>query len=137
MVIVDGMAILHTLQQMPVAYKDLTEKLMRLLLRQADGFGPVSRVDFACDRHQPVSIKSLERTDWSTSGAILVKITKSTEKCPKHWQKLLADDLSKKELISFLPREKQSPGYSSVLVGKELYMTVECHRLTSGGKHSR
>ena len=71
----------------------------------------------------------------ASKGVVQVRISKPSQKCPKQWQKFLADDLNKREFIRVLHAEWQSIGYATVLEGKELFLTVdeECHRLTSLG----
>ena len=109
----DGMAFLHTLKQMPDTFRELAEKVLALLLKQADIFDQISRVDFVCDRYEGVSIKNAERIQRCLKGVVQVRISKPSQKCPKQWQKFLADDLNKREFIRFLHAEWQSIGYAT------------------------
>ncbi len=49
--IMDGMVLLNALKQIPPAFKELTESIMKLFFRQADSFEIVSTVEFVCDQY--------------------------------------------------------------------------------------
>ena len=136
--IIDGMVLFHSIRKLPATFEDLARQILQIIIKQADEFGPVKRVDFVCDSYQKSSIKGIERRERSQSGILQVKITKGSQKCPTQWQKFLASNENKKALIKFLKSEWQSGNYAHILGDKKLYITVsqECYVLSAESKNA-
>ena len=128
--IVDGMALLHSLKTIPATFQGLAEKILTTLLLQANECGKVTRIDFVCDQYKDHSIKSGERSNRSYHGAIKVNILSPLQKCPKQWSKFLACEYNKEQLVRVLYAALSSTS-SDHFGGREVFLTVgqDCFRL--------
>lgn len=77
--IVDGLAYIQQLYNIPTTFGQLAEKLLLDLINMANNYG-CARVDFVCDRYPSQRIKNCERERCASSGAQLVKITRPDQK---------------------------------------------------------
>lgn len=99
--IVDAMAFIHQMHNIPPTFGQLADHLLKCLLDTAKSYGS-HRIDFVCDRYPTCSIKDCERDRRAASGAQKVKITRAEQKTPKQFKKYLADGSNKEDLIEFL-----------------------------------
>ena len=128
--IVDGMALFHSLKVIPPTFQDLAQKVLKILLLQGDECGRVTRIDFVCDQYKDPSIKSSERNSRSNHGAIKVNILSPSQKCPKQWSKFLVCEYNKEQLVRVIHKALCSIS-CKCLEGREVFLTVgeDCYRL--------
>ena len=79
--IVDGMAILQSLKEIPSTFEDLAIMIFDSIAPQS----MVRRVDFVTDRYLETSIKNAERARQGSYGSLKVRLTDPRQKCPKQW----------------------------------------------------
>ena len=89
--IIDMMASLRGMTQIPETYENLTWKLLKLL---PSGY---NRVDIVADSYQEVSLKSAERKARGISSKVIIPSNKS--KIPRNFSDFLKNDDSKRRLI--------------------------------------
>ena len=125
--VVDFMAIVRTMTEIPDMYEDLAWKLVKMLPL---GY---SRIDIVCDTYQEKSLKSYERNKRGVSSKIIVRSHKS--KIPRHFKGFLKSGDNKTRLTE-LVREVLSINKTKVLDmlrTKEIFFTTfnDCKRITA------
>ena len=128
-IIVDGMAVLQSLKQVPETFEELALAIFHHTISRAS---LARRVDFVTDRYPEISIKHLERTKRANEGIVKVKITGSGQKCPKQWKKYLNSGDNKSELSRFLLQEWSRDRYRHLIGNRKVFFTLEmkCFRLS-------
>lgn len=108
--IVDGMAILQSLKEIPSTFQDLAMTVF-------DSIAPPSTmargIDFVTDRYYETSIKNAERRRRSSQGSLKVRITGPGQKCPKQWKKFLRTGENKTSLTDFLLQQWSGNSYAN------------------------
>ena len=125
--VVDFMAIVRTITEIPDTYEDLAWKLVKMLPL---GY---SRIDIVCDTHQEKSLKSYERNKRGVSSKIIVRSHKS--KIPRDFKGFLKNGDNKTRLTE-LVREVLSINKTKVLGmlrTKEIFFSTlnDCKRITA------
>ena len=92
--IVDMMASLRGITQIPETYEDLTWKFLKQL---PSGY---SRVDIVADTYQEVSLKSAERNARGISSKVIISSNKS--KIPRNFSDFMKNDDNKRRLICLM-----------------------------------
>ena len=128
-VLLDGMALLQTLKDIPDTFGDLAEKVVRIIIstaKKAQG----NRVDFVSDTYPKVSIKDIEREKRSMSGVTRIRIGGATQKVPRQFKKFLSLGENKKALIEFIFQHMTSLDLAPALQQVTLLFThgAECHK---------
>ena len=80
--ILDGMALLQSIKNVPRTFGDLEESMLKLIIRTARN---VVRVDFVTDTYPELSIKNLERSKRAAGGSYAVKIAACPQSGPNIW----------------------------------------------------
>ena len=100
--IIDGMAFIQQMQNIPSTFGQLAKKILVDIMRLANKNG-CSRIDFVCDCYPEVSIKNCDRVRrTSSSGSQVIQIAKWEQKTPRQYKKFLASGENKEHLIQFL-----------------------------------
>lgn len=120
--IVDGMAILHSLKEIPSTFKDLAVTILDVI---APPSTMAARIDFVTDRYLATSIKNTERTKRSSQGSLKIKVTGPAQKCPKQWKKFLSSGDNKTSLTKFLLDQWSDPSYADRIGRHVLYFAAE------------
>ena len=128
-VILDGMAILQTVQGNPSTFGSLADQVLWTVIgicRQLNS----KRVDFVVDRYPQISIKNCERERRASTGLQVIEISRADQKAPKQYKKYLVSGKNKEFLAAFLFAQWRECD-ARLLDGIELYVTheAECHRL--------
>ncbi len=92
--IVNMMACLRGITQIPETYEDLTWKFLQQL---PSGY---SRVDIGADTYQEVSLRSAERNARGISSKVIIPLNKS--KVPRNFNDFLKNDDNKQRLICLM-----------------------------------
>ena len=92
--LIDMMAVIRTLTEIPENYEDLTWKFMKALPRN------YCRVDIVADMYQEMSIKSAERKKRGCSEKIIIQSAKS--KIPRSFNEFLKNGENKRRMISLM-----------------------------------
>ena len=92
--LIDMMAVIRTLTEIPENYEDLTWKFMKALPRN------YCRVDIVADTYQEMSIKSAERNKRGCSEKIIIQSAKS--KIPRNFNEFLKNGENKRRMISLM-----------------------------------
>ena len=123
--LVDGMFLLHTLQNVPVTFGEIASSILQILC------GMSERVDMICDVYRSPSIKDLEHCRRSSDDAAY-SITGPDQRRPKDWQKALKSANFKTAFLNFLAQEWTANADVSKLAGHHIYLAVEevCHLYT-------
>ena len=135
--ILDGLAILHSMKDVPRAFSCLASYVFQLVKSAASQ--DTTRTDLIMDQYPDVSIKNpeRERERRGAGGSIQIAINHGNQKCPTQWKKYLSDGSNKANLASFLVQEWQKPEYFVRFADfGSLFVThgMECHKLTAGEK---
>ena len=125
--VVDFMAIVRTMTEIPDTYEDLAWKLVKMLPL---GY---SRIDIVCDTYQEKSLKSYERNKRGVSSNIIVRSHKS--KIPRDFKGFLKNGDNKTRLTE-LVGEVLSINKTKVLDmlrTKEIFFSTfnDCKRITA------
>ena len=122
--ILDGNVLIHVLTNPPETFGQLAKKLFNFLTG-------MSVVHFVTDTYKEISIKSSERIRRGISDKIIIK--GPSTKVPRNFQKFLANDENKKQLIALIFNEWSSDSYAPLLQNKNLYFVCEeeCFLLSS------
>ena len=126
--IVDGMALLRSMKNVPATFKEIAKTVLKpLMIRYA------KQIDFVTDRYPDISIKNTERNRRTAEGSLLVKITGGNQRRPQQWKKFLGHGKNKSTLIEFLLEEWSKDTYAETIAHIELYVAVDddCYKLTS------
>ena len=91
-VVVDMMACLRTMTQIPDTYEELTWKFLKLL---PQGY---ERVDIVADTYHEVSLKSAERSQRGKASKVIIRSAKS--KISRNFSDFLKNGENKKRLIT-------------------------------------
>ena len=120
--LVDGMFLLHTLQNLPTTYGEVASVILALLCNMSN------RVDMICDTYREPSIKDLEHSRRSADDS-MYSITGPSQQRPKNWQKALQSSRFKTALVKFLVQEWSMHADPEVLKGHDVFLAVEdvCH----------
>lgn len=123
--IVDGMFLLHTLQNLPVTFGEVASLILRVLCSMS------VRVDMICDVYKNPSIKDIEHSRRSADETAY-SITGPSQQRPKEWQKALQSPGFKMAFVKFLAQEWASHGDPNTLTGHHVYLAVDdvCHHYT-------
>ena len=108
--------------------------IVTLLLKQAHESGDAERIDVVFDTYSTTSIKDIERKRrLQQSQSIQVMIIQPTHKCPQQWQKYLACDANKNDLVVFIYTEWLAASNSQLIANKIVFLTVgsRCYIITS------
>ena len=97
--ILDAMAILQALTNIPPTFADLTDQVFSVVMHMGSN---AVRIDFVTDRYPKVSIKGLERLKRGLTGLLTVRLESGAQRCPRQWKKFLPSGENKEALISFL-----------------------------------
>ena len=127
--ILDGMALLQSIKNVPRTFGDLAEYMLKLIIRTARN---TVRVDFVTDTYPELSIKNLERSKRAADGSYAVKITASAQHCPQKWAKYLALGSNKEALIKFFVTYWQNDKYADSVGDKVIFVSPKhtCYKLS-------
>ena len=115
--VIDGMAFLHSLTDMPNTFGELAKKVLHTLPQRAP-------VHFITDTYKPDSVKSLERDRRGrTNDSFLLK--GPAMKIPSNWKAFLASDANKKTLTQFLLFEFKKMFMSLIYWAERFFMYVK------------
>jgi hypothetical protein len=130
--ILDAMAILHTIKIIPSTFGELAHKLLVMVVELAVK-SKAKRVDFVCDRYPAQSIKDFERAIRGERGTQLIKIYSSLQKVPRQWKKFITAGENKEELIKFIFKSWSEECDPQLLRGVEVFIAHEsqCHQLVA------
>ena len=123
--VVDLMALVRTITNIPGTYEELTFQLIRLL---PTGY---KRVDIVADTYREVSIKDPERRKRGCTDKVLIRSAKS--KVPRNFNEFLQNRENKTRLIDLILTvilERKLEVLSS-LNSKEIYFSTDgqCHKI--------
>ena len=90
-VVIDMMACLRTMKQIPDTYEELTWKLLKLLPQVYE------RINIVADTYHEVSLKSAERSQRGKASKVIIRSAKS--KIPRNFSDFLKNGKNKKRLI--------------------------------------
>ena len=126
--IVDAMATLQALTQVPETFRKLAILIFEMVINQCRN---APRIDFVTDTYPEVSIKNIERTRRAEKGSLSIHISGPSQKCPKQWKQFLSNGSNKEELIEFLLTEWRTNDYIPKLGNKIMYVShgYECHKI--------
>ena len=120
---VDGMALIQILHDVPKTFGTLAQLLLERLLALGKQY-QCKRIDFVVDTYPSISIKNCERSRRAVTGVQVLQITRSDQKTPKQFKKFLSSGVNKEQLVDFLFASWQNCD-PEVLNDIELYI---CHR---------
>ena len=124
--IVDMMACLRGITQIPETYEDLTWKFLQQL---PSGY---SRVDIVADTYQEVSLKSAERNARGISSKVIIPSNKS--KVPRNFNDFLKNDDNKQRLICLMQDTiiENKAKALNLLCCQEIYFSTykDCRKVT-------
>ena len=125
-VVIDMMACLRTMTQIPDTYEELTWKFFKLL---PQGY---ERIDIVADTYHEVSLKSAERSQRGKASKVVIRSAKS--KIPRNFSDFLKNGENKKRLIILMRDtiiENKVKALDLVNCG-ELYFSTDndCRRIT-------
>lgn len=125
-VIVDATFLLHTQQNLPTTFGEISRVLLFQLCRMAD------EVHFVCDTYTVPSIKDTERERRGTQDVIF-SITGPNQHRPKDWQLALKSSFFKVALFRFLATEWMKDSYTDLITGHQVYLALDndCFCFTS------
>ncbi|XP_065671561.1 uncharacterized protein LOC136089469 [Hydra vulgaris] len=129
--ILDAMALLHGLVDVPDSYGEVADLVLKIVIQQAH-YHKSSRVDFVSDRYPLQSIKYAEHYKRSTESDILIIIYNKDQKVYRPWKNFMSNGKNKETFISFLFNCWKE--INPILInGLDLYFTYEdkCYRFTS------
>ena len=121
-IIVDGMAVLQCLKQVPETFEELAFAVFHHVVPRTS---LARRIDFVADRYPEISIKHLERKKRVNEGVVKVKITGSAQRCPKQWKKYLSSGENKNELSRFLLKEWSQDRYRHLIGNRHLFFALD------------
>ena len=123
--LVDGMFLLHSLQNLPGTFGEIASLILLILCRLS------TRVDMICDVYRTPSIKDLEHCVRSADDAAY-SITGRDQRRPKEWQKALRSANFKTAFLKFLAQDWTENADKSTLAGHHIYLAVDeaCHHYT-------
>lgn len=130
--VVDGMAILQSLKEIPSTFKDLAIMIFNMI---APPSTMATRIDFVTDRYLETSIKNAERSRRGSHGSLKVKITGPGQKCPKQWKKFLSSGENKTSLTEFLLQQWSGQSYADRIGRRTIFFAAGdiCVRLSVVG----
>ena len=128
-VLLDGMALLQMLKDIPETFGDLAERIVCIiinLVKKAQG----NRVDFVSDTYPLISIKNIEREKRSMSGVTRIRIGSATQKVPRQFKKFLSLGKNKEALIEFIFQHMTTLDLAPTLQQVTLFFThgAKCHK---------
>ena len=128
-ILLNGMALLQMLKDIPETFGDLAERVVRIIISSAKK-AQQSRVDFVSDTYPLVSIKNIEREKRSMSGVTRVRIGGATQKVPRQFKKFLSLGENKEALIEFIFQHMTTLDLAQTLQQVTLFFThgAECHK---------
>lgn len=126
LVIEDGNAIFHYIQEIPRNFEEISEMVLKTALQN-------SPVIFSTDMYQDCSVKGVERKRRGTGEKLIVRGEKTRR--PKDWKDFLTNDENKEQLIRLL-LSTWSKSFSHKLEGHEVTLICEgrAYQLTSDGE---
>lgn len=108
LVVIDGNAVFHCLQQLPSNFREISQKVLDMLPKSTD-------VVFSTDMYTTNSIKSMERKRRGTGDKIIVK--GENTKRPADWKTFLSNDENKKQftqvLLDVWSKDENAPKYKN------------------------
>ncbi|MES9906099.1 MAG: hypothetical protein ABW168_25905, partial [Sedimenticola sp.] len=124
--LVDAGLLLHTLQNVPQAFGDISSTILNRLCSMSE------RVDFICDTYITPTIKEPERVRRGADGGMAFQVTGADQKRPKDWQKALASSAFKTALLQFLAVDWHKDAHADVLNGHVVTLAhgSTCYRFT-------
>ena len=127
--LLDAMAILQTLKDVPQTFGDLAEKIFQLMVKCAKA-AQATRIDFVSDRYPSVSIKNLERCKRAASGVTQIRLGGPNQKVPCQLKKFLSLGKNKESLIEFVFNHLCTKQLQGKLHNLSFYFThgQKCHR---------
>ena len=120
--IVDGMAILQSIKNVPATFEELAATIFHIVVPQRT---LARRIDFITDTYPEISIKNPEREKRASQGTVRIKITGGQQKCPKQWKKFLSSGDNKKTLRRFLLEQWSKDNYADKIGSRKIYFTLE------------
>ena len=132
--IVDGMAVLQSLKNVPETFEELAVTIFHTVVPQRTF---ARRIGFVTDRYSEISAKNPERQRRASQGTVGVKITGGRQKCPKQWKKFLSSGENKRTLTKFLLEQWSQDIYMDQIGSRKVYYAIEnkCFSLSvSAGK---
>ena len=132
--IFDAMALLHSLTNVPETFGELAKLILQVMVH---GTSPNNRIDFVCDQYPPISIKEGERMKRKKQDSIIINVTGCQQKCPKQWNRFLADGRNKVRLVEFLFKTWSQEEFAEILGDRSLFMAhgSTCHRMKYTDNH--
>ena len=120
-ILVDGMFPLHTLQNLPNTFEDVSNLILAKLYEMFE------RVDMICDTYGSPTVKDIEHARRSDETSY--PITRPEQQRPKDWQKALLS-ASFKTFLRFLAEQWTRHSNIKVLAGHDVYLGIdeECHQ---------
>ena len=118
---VDGMSPLHTLQNLPNTFEDVSNVLLAKLCEMSE------RVDMICDTYGSATVKDIEYARRSDETSYT--ITRPEQQRPKDWQKALLSASFKTSFLRFIAEQWTQHSDIKVLAGHDVYLVIddECH----------
>ena len=128
--VVDLMALVRTITNIPGAYEELTSQLIKLL---PAGY---KRVDIVADTYRKVSIKDPERGKRGCADKVLIRSAKS--KVPRNFSEFLQNGENKTRLIDLILTVifERKLEVLSLLNSEEIYFSTDgqCHKIKEAEK---
>lgn len=128
-VIIDAMAVLHSLTSIPATWGELSRAIFNRAVLAHFRMG-VERADFVSDVYIKDSIKGCEHQRRSEIGsdceALRVKISAGEQKTPftrSNWIRYIGDGENKMDLIRFLSLDWSTEAYQSQILGETLFIS--------------
>lgn len=127
--IVDGMAMLQTVNTAAATFGSFATKMLENLLNIGRHY-KCNRIDFVTDRYPRVSIKNCERGRRASFGVQVIRINRPDQKLPKQFKKYPSSGENKEELVEFLFTAWRDCD-AGLLRGIDLYVChgEMCHRV--------
>lgn len=125
--VIDAMSIIQTNKGIGT-FRDYSEKLLDIILRQGLGF---QRIDVVFDVYDKGSIKSVERERRGAQKMCSIKIQHDMVQIPKNWSDFLSNVGNKNELVKYLSKS-WSQKLDVLPPGVSLYVSeTKVHKLTN------
>ncbi len=120
--ILDAMAILQTVRNLPNTFGEFAESLLDRITSMGKKIR-ACRVDFVSDRYPAISTKNAERQKRASAGVQTISILSDKQRVPRQWKKFLGVGSNKESLIKFIVEywQRSSP---EALKGIDVYATT-------------
>ena len=133
--VVDGMAVLHSITEVPKTYADLAMKVLKCITKHTSDN---CRVDFVTDTYPDNSIKSSTHHQRKKDGEYEVRIKSKFQTIPKDFNRFLANEKNKTSLVEFLAEEWVGDEYGAVIGNRQIFVSVgnKCLKIMAGMRSS-